>query len=151
MKLFFDVDYTILGVDGSLRPGTHETFLKLKKDGHQIYIWSGIGVRTREVQKHSLDKYVSGVFRKPLEDFEKGMEEIGIPLWPDLVVDDYPEIVSTLGGIKVKPYYFARNADKEEMERIYRIIADYVRTGTSDDPAFTPPRGNHKEQQNQWL
>ena len=45
MKIFFDVDYTILGLDDSLRPGTMETLQKIKDDGHEIYIWSGMGER----------------------------------------------------------------------------------------------------------
>ncbi len=142
MNLFFDVDYTLLGVDGSLRPGTKETFLKLKEDGHTLYVWSGIGVRTQEVQKHGLSDMIAGVYRKPLEDFEKGIQEIGVPVWPDLVVDDYPEIVIALGGIQVKPYYFARYSDKE-MERIYRMIREYAVSGFCDDPSFKLPPKSH--------
>lgn len=141
MNLFFDVDYTILGVDGSLRPGTKNTFLKLKEDGHNLYVWSGIGVRTQEVQKHGLSEMVSGVYRKPLDEFETGIEEIGVPVWPDLVIDDYPEIVNALGGVLVKPYYFARNGDNE-MERVYRIIRDYSLNGVSNDPSFKLPPKN---------
>ena len=36
MNIFFDVDYTILGLDDTLRPGTTETFQKLKDDSHDI-------------------------------------------------------------------------------------------------------------------
>ena len=53
MNIFFDVDYTILGLDDSLRPGTKETFRKLIDDGHSIYIWSGVGLRWEVVRKHS--------------------------------------------------------------------------------------------------
>ena len=42
MNIFFDVDYTILGLDDSLRPGTQETLKQLKDDGNDIYIWSGM-------------------------------------------------------------------------------------------------------------
>ena len=35
MKIFFDVDYTILGLDDTLRPGTLDTFQKLLDDGHE--------------------------------------------------------------------------------------------------------------------
>ena len=45
MKIFFDVDYTILGLDDSLRPGTMETLAQLKEEGNEIYIWSGMGER----------------------------------------------------------------------------------------------------------
>ena len=37
MKIFFDVDYTILGLDDSLRPGTIETLTQLKEEGNEIY------------------------------------------------------------------------------------------------------------------
>ena len=65
MKIFFDVDYTILGLDDSLRPGTTETFQKLIDDGHEIYIWSGMGERWEVIEKHGLGPYVSGVYEKP--------------------------------------------------------------------------------------
>ncbi len=135
MNIFFDVDYTILGADGSLRPGTREIFLKLTQEKHVLYVWSGMGIRTQDVQRHGLDTLVTGVFQKPLEDFENGLRSLGIQVRPDLVIDDYPEIVSALGGILVKPYYFASSHDRE-MERIYSIITDYARMGRSDDPAF---------------
>ena len=61
MKVFFDVDYTILGLDNSLRPGTKETFQKLLDDGHSIYIWSGMGERWEVIEEHDLGQYVSGV------------------------------------------------------------------------------------------
>ena len=69
MKIFFDVDYTILGLDDSLRPGTTDTYQKLKDDGHEIYIWSGMGERWEVIEKHSLRPYVSGVFEKPTHHF----------------------------------------------------------------------------------
>ncbi|HEY3059716.1 MAG TPA: HAD hydrolase family protein [Chloroflexota bacterium] len=47
MNIFFDVDETILGYDGSLRPLVRETFKVLVDEGHRIYIWSG--VRTPEM------------------------------------------------------------------------------------------------------
>ncbi|MBI4298432.1 MAG: hypothetical protein HY666_01550 [Chloroflexi bacterium] len=139
MNIFFDVDYTIVGgADGTLRPGVSEIFQRLTQEGHNIYVWSGVGIRTYEIQKHNLNLYVSGVFEKPLANFEAKIRASGIPVYPDLVVDDYPEIVTTLGGIQVRPYSFALAHDKE-MERVYNIIADYVQNGHSDDSAFRLP------------
>ena len=43
MNIFFDVDYTILGLDNSLRPETKEVFQRLVDEGHLVYIWSGRG------------------------------------------------------------------------------------------------------------
>ena len=52
MNIFFDVDYTILSMDGSLRPDTVGVFEQIIKDGHTIYIWSGQGLRWTEVKEH---------------------------------------------------------------------------------------------------
>jgi len=138
MNIFFDVDYTILGVDGSLRPGVRELFERLTQEGHRVYVWSGMGIRTLEMQKHGLDGLIAGICEKPLENFQERLKALGITVRPDLVVDDYPEIVSALGGILVRPYYYARTPDNE-MERVYNIIQAYVHNGHSDDPAFRPP------------
>jgi hypothetical protein len=35
----------------------------------------------------------------------------------------------------VPPYFFKRTFD-EEMERVYRIVCDFVRTGTSEDRQY---------------
>ena len=70
MNIFFDIDYTIMGADGSLRHNTEATFRKLLDDGHSLFIWSGVGVRTADVKRFGLLGYVGGVFQKPLEDYE---------------------------------------------------------------------------------
>ncbi|HET6318626.1 MAG TPA: hypothetical protein VFG86_19395, partial [Chloroflexota bacterium] len=69
MNIFFDVDETILGYDGSLRPLVHQTFEILVAEGHRIYIWSGVRtadtVRAEVVQRHALETYVTDCFQKP--------------------------------------------------------------------------------------
>ena len=135
MKIFFDVDYTILGLDNSLRPETKEPFGALKEENHEIYIWSGMGERWEVVNKHELSQWVSGVYEKPTHHFHERLEELNVPFEPDFVIDDYPEVVAAFGGIWVPPYFFKRTVDKE-MERIYRIVNDYVVTGTSEDKQF---------------
>ncbi len=42
MNIFFDMDYTLLAVDGSLRPKVREVLQRLKDDGHQLYVWSAM-------------------------------------------------------------------------------------------------------------
>ena len=139
LNLFFDVDYTILGLDDTLRPGTKEVFQRLKEDGHDIYIWSGNGIRWREVRMHNLEPFVTDCFEKPLSNFEAQMQASGIPVRPDLVVDDYPEIANALGGIWIRPYLYKRVSDgDQEMERVYEIICAYARDGHSDDHRFRP-------------
>ena len=142
MNIFIDVDYTILGFDGSLRPGTREVLERLKADGHSIYIWSGVGIRKAEVWANNLQDLVTDIFQKPLNNYESGMEALGIPVRPDLVVDDYPDIVSTLGGIQILPYY-GKNTPDDEMERMYDIITEYARTGFSKDSRFRPNPKKH--------
>ena len=135
MNIFFDVDYTILGLDDSLRPGTKETFQKLLDDGHRIHIWSGLGERWEVIRKHELEPFISGVYEKPVHRYEERLPELGVPLTPDFVIDDYPEIVSAFGGIWVPPYFFRRSEDRQ-MERIYKIITDYVEEGHSEDRQY---------------
>ena len=135
MKIFFDVDYTILGLDDTLRPNTKETFQRLLDDGHEIHIWSGMGERWEVIEKHGLAEYISGVYEKPTQDFHAKLEELKVPHEPDFVIDDYPEIVAAFGGVWVPPYFFSRNVD-HEMERIYRIVCDFVQDGTSEDKQY---------------
>jgi len=135
MKIFFDVDYTILGLDDSLRPGTMETLQKIKDDGHEIYVWSGMGERWEVVKKHNLEPLISGVYEKPTHHFHERLEELGVPFEPDFVIDDYPELVAAFSGVWVPPYFFKRSVD-QEMDRIYQIITDVVATGSSEDRQY---------------
>jgi len=43
--------------------------------------------------------------------------------------------VAAFGGVWVPPYFFSRNVD-QEMERIYKIVCDFVRDGTSEDKQY---------------
>jgi len=140
MHIFFDVDYTLLAMDGSLRPGAREVLARLRAEGFRLYIWSGMGVRWHEVRQHRLDPLVLGVYEKPLYDYEASLPRLGIPVRPDLVVDDHPGIVQALGGIVVRPYFWP-NPEDREMERVYRIILQVAREGTTEDPTFHPRRG----------
>ena len=135
MKIFFDVDYTILGLDDTLRPGTMETLEQLREEGHEIYIWSGMGQRWEVVEKHKLTPLISGVYEKPTHHFHERLEELGVPFEPEFVIDDYPEVVAAFGGVWVPPYFFKRSFD-QEMERIYRIVQDFIITGTSEDRQY---------------
>ena len=135
MKIFFDVDYTILGLDDSLRPGTIETFQKLNDDGHEIYIWSGMGERWEVVRKHNLEPYIQGVYEKPTHHFHERLNELGVPFEPDFVIDDYPEVVAAFSGVWVPPYFFKRSVD-HEMDCIYRIICEVLNTGASEDRQY---------------
>jgi hypothetical protein len=137
VNVFFDVDYTILSYDNGIRPGTHEIFEKLVANGHRVYIWSGQGIRWGEIYDHKLDACVTDVFHKPTWDYVERLAEHGVPLVPDFVVDDYPEIVEVFGGFYVKEFYRKRHAD-DEMYDVYRTICEVAERGTSDHPSFRP-------------
>ena len=55
---------------------------------------------------------------------------MGLPVRPDIVVDDYPEVPTALGGIWVRPYFFYNAADNE-MQRVYQLISQYAKNGSS--------------------
>ena len=127
MNIFFDMDYTILGLDGSLRPGTREVFEQLVARGHDVYVWSGMGgVRWDEVRRSGLEPFVKGVYRKPLADFRAGLERCGVPVVPDFVIDDYPEIVAHFGGVRIKEYQ-SRHQEDDEMYAVLAQIDAYQR------------------------
>jgi hypothetical protein len=126
MNVFFDMDYTILGgMDGSLRPGTVEVFEELVGLGHDLYIWSGVGIRWAEVRRAGLESFIKGVYRKPLSAFSESLDRFGIPVVPDFVIDDYPEIVRHFGGYCIKEYV-TRSSDDEEMYKVRAQLDSYL-------------------------
>ena len=142
LEIFFDVDYTILGLDGSLRPWTREVFERLVDDGHRVHVWSGGGDRSAVVHEHGLVHLVEACYQKPLADHEAALERLGVPLVPDFVVDDHSEIPAVFGGAFVAAYtagtpsdYLPRERD-EELLRAYEIVREFATTGTSADPRF---------------
>ena len=98
------MDYTLLGVDGSLRPLAREILQRLVDDGHQLYIWSGNGIRWRDIRKHDLQSLVIDCIEKPVSDYVNAVAIMNVK--PDLVVDDDLEIVAALGGVWARTYYF---------------------------------------------
>tara|TARA_B100001245_G_scaffold155995_1_gene117070 strand:+ start:159 stop:581 length:423 start_codon:yes stop_codon:yes gene_type:complete len=135
LNIFFDTDYTILGVDGSLRPHVEELFHYLTRRDHNIYIWSGNGIRTRDIEKHQLSNFVTGYFEKPVHDYWANTSKLPTEDQPNMVIDDNLEIVAVLGGIWVNQYYFPNKADIE-MKAVKEIIAEIELSGTSEDPRF---------------
>jgi len=124
MNVFFDVDYTLIADDGSLRPYVHEVFQKIKDDGHNIYIWSGVGIRWEVVNRHNLREYIETCYLKPLSDYKEALIDLGVDVMPDFVIDDHSGVAIAFGGVVVKPYY-TRNPDDEEMLRVYDELKTY--------------------------
>ena len=137
MRIFFDVDYTILGADYSLRPGTHDTFARLVEDGHEIHVWSGEGLRHAVLKNHELSHFVSGVYEKPIRDYVARLDVLGVDVVPDFVIDDYNEIVTIFGGYYVTEYYRHRD-DDTEMHAIYECISEWAASGASSHRRWRP-------------
>ena len=142
LDIFFDVDYTILGLDGSLRPWTREVFEQLVEDGHRLHVWSGVGDRSAVLREHGLTHLVEACYQKPLANHEAALEELGVPLTPDFVIDDSPEIPAVFGGALVAAYaagtpsdYFPRDRD-EELLRACEAAREFAATGASADPRY---------------
>ena len=133
MNIFFDVDYTIVALDGKLRPGVKELFQRLAEEGHDIYVWSGMGIRRDTVRYKGLEPWVKDVFEKPLWDYAQRLKAHGVPIRPDFVVDDYPEVVAAFGGFTVKPF-IRNNEDDREMERVYEAIVLHLQDGHRPPP-----------------
>lgn len=134
MNIFFDVDYTIISWDGSLRPHVREVFEKLCEDGHNIYVWSGVGIRWDVVEQYKLGSFVKGCFLKPTWDYANALERHGVTVRPDFCVDDHREVVAALGGVAVTPY--GVNHNDSEMLRVYEAIKalDHGSDGHKADP-----------------
>ena len=124
MNIFFDVDETILGYDGSLRPLVVQTFQSLVEEGHRIFVWSGVrsasAVRSEVVEPYGLTPYVTDCFQKPRFDYREQWLRSGIEVQPDFVIDDYPEIVEVFGGVWIKPY--PREREDTDLERVHAAI-----------------------------
>ena len=54
LNVFFDVDGTLITWDNKMGPFVREVFQQIKDDGHDIYIWSGVGIRREVVDRHDL-------------------------------------------------------------------------------------------------
>jgi hypothetical protein len=140
MHIFFDVDYTILGRDYTLRPGTREVFERLVEDGHFVYVWSGEGERWGVVQRHGLEDLVHGVYGKPLQDYVNRLADFGIPVVPDFVIDDYPGIVRAFGGICITDYISLSDGHADrELEAVYEVISLQAAGDVPDHPRYYPP------------
>jgi hypothetical protein len=140
MNIFFDVDSTILGIDGTLRPWTRQVFTELRDAGHELFVWSGRGVRTSDVHYVGLTALVSGIYEKPVVDFTARLAELGVPVVPDMVVDDAGGIVAHFGGLCVMPYVtWHQDSHDDELLIVPDVVEFYERetgrpSGAGDDP-----------------
>ena len=138
MNLFFDVDHTLVDLYDRLRPGVREVFSRLHRDGHAIYLWSGLGKRWEIVERYGLEGLVTDCFDKPLYQYARMLAPLGITVRPDYVVDDHPHLVHHFGGIVVSRY-LKQDLGDTEMERVYSEISR-ITSKPAQKGAAPPPR-----------
>jgi len=131
LNIFFDIDQTLISHNGLIRPLAAHVIDRLISESHVVYIWSGLGVRVEEVRALGLIDKVNGVYAKPTERFERGLKELNIPVRPDAVVDDHPEIVDHFGGVVVWPYFWPDETD-QEMILVYERLTEIARNNGVD-------------------
>jgi hypothetical protein len=126
LNVFFDVDFTLIDADGALRPGVTECFTELRRAGHRIFLWSGLGARWEVVRQHALEPWVEDCFIKPLYAHRRMLDPLGISMAPEFVVDDHPDLVQIFGGCVVGPYRRV-DPDDREMWRVTSAVASKSR------------------------
>ena len=118
MNIFFDVDNTLIMWDGKLRNHSEDVFKKILDDGHTLYIWSGIGIRKKEIEGVGLDKYVTDYFIKPLYDHRARLPKLGVNVSVDYVIDDHESVVQVFGG-----YHIPDIANEDDTE-LLKVLED---------------------------
>ena len=135
MNIYFETDYTIIAVDGSLRPGVTRLFSGLIDSGDQILIWSGNGSRGKDIDRYNLRSFVTECLEKPVSNYKTEIEKIPETSKPDIVIDDNLEIVAALGGIWVNRYYFPSD-DDFELDHVATVIEEIKSSGASQDQRY---------------
>ncbi len=120
MKIFFDVDGTLLYSDGDgwvLRPGVVEVFAALQEIGHLVYLWTATGElhARRLVKRYGLDDLVVDCFDK---------DPVTAPVLPDAVVDDDAYLVEKYTGVHVQPF---QGSDPNDCE--LQSVLEFFRDG----------------------
>ncbi|MBI4497622.1 MAG: hypothetical protein HY689_06985 [Chloroflexi bacterium] len=134
MNIFFDVDFTLVGVDGSLRPGVKEVLQRLREDGHRVYLWSGLRVPWDAADRHGLTDLIHGCYAKPIEDHRSWVARLQIPE-PHFCIDDNQETIAVFGGYTISPYIYPEHPD-EHMWRVYQAIVEHVTNGHTTPRAY---------------
>lgn len=101
LRVYFDVDDTLLTWSKRLRPFSREVIAALSSAGAEVYLWSGVGVRWEVAYTYDLREHIVDCYVKPLSRHRERLRELGIPYPPDHVVDDDDEIVRVFGGTLV--------------------------------------------------
>ncbi len=118
LNLFFDVDNTLILWNGKLRNHVREVFDAIREDGHHIYIWSGVGIRRWDMNRHQLHEYVRDYFVKPLDNYyERAYRDFKVNVPIHFAVDDHRGVVDAFGG------YFINDSPKLDDREMLDVLA----------------------------
>lgn len=76
--------------------------------------------------------FIADCFEKPLYRHQERLNDLGVSVYPDFVVDDHTEPVEAFGGAVIRPPHSPLDSDRE-MLRVYESIQAFtaVRLGQS--------------------
>ena len=131
LNVFFDVDYTLVMWDGSLRNHARHVFEQIREAGHTIYVWSGVGIRRWDMKRHDLDHMVEGYFVKPLWDYKLRLPDFNVTVMPDFVIDDHKGVVDDFGGYHISD---TATPDARELLEVLRLIEAHAAAPYVDAP-----------------
>lgn len=120
LRVYFDVDDTLLTWDRRLRPFAREVIATVAGAGVEVYLWSGVGVRWEVAHAHNFRIHITDCYVKPLSRHRERLAGLGIPFVPDHVVDDDAEIVGVFGGTHV----IAPLEPLDEDRALLQVLAD---------------------------
>ena len=130
VRVFFDVDDTLLTWDHRLRPFAREVIAELWHSGFDVSLWSGAGVRWEVAHAHGLAPFLTSCYEKPLSRHRERLPELGIAAAPHHVVDDDQEIVGVFGGTHVPAPLEPLSEDRH----LLRVLVDLQRRFPSSSP-----------------
>ena len=83
-----------------------------------------------DLQYVGLTALVSGIYEKPVYDFSARLTELGVPIVPDMVIDDAGGIVAHFGGLCVMPYAtWHQDSNDDELLIVPDVVEFYDREG----------------------
>ena len=124
MNIFFDTDFTLIGLNGSLRPYVREVFGALRDHGFTVYMWSGARVPWDIVTVFELGHLVKNCYSKPIEDHHNQIQLLSIPD-PHFCVDDNEGPIEVFGGYVVPPYIYVDQPDDHILRAYFAIVKKF--------------------------
>lgn len=123
MNIFFDIDQTLIYPgDRTMRPYAKWCLNYLKKNGHDIYLWSRRGEENCYDVAVLLGISLSRCFSKP--PFTNLRDITHLTAYPEYCIDDDPsDVLTAWPGILVLPYMASYTA-KEDKELVR--VADTI-------------------------